>query len=226
MTDNLGKKTVYLNHDLSGEPTLVLRPDSTRTEISRMWVEINGENFIRETVRETNLPAQTSYTDIFGNTVRVEKEGIEKSDTIITQYRYDDIGRLQHESTPYRKNDEINWTQYIYDRADRITRIIYPDLTTKTISYQGNITRSTGGGITTSHTTDLNGETMISGLNGITVRHFYRPDGQPRINRAIPGGTVQYEYDALGRRTKLTDASAGETLWEYNREGQLSLIHI
>ncbi len=53
-------------------------------------------------------------------------EGIEKSDTIITQYRYDDIGRLQHESTPYRKNDEINWTQYIYDRADRITRIIYP----------------------------------------------------------------------------------------------------
>lgn len=148
-------------------------------------------------------------------------EGIEKSDTIITQYRYDDIGRLQHESTPYRKNDEINWTQYIYDRADRITRIIYPDLTTKTISYQGNITRSTGGGITTSHTTDLNGETMISGLNGITVRHFYSPDGQPRINRAIPGGTVQYEYDALGRRTKLTDASAGETLWEYNREGQL-----
>jgi hypothetical protein len=77
MTDNLGKKTVYLNHDLSGEPTLVLRPDSTRTEISRMWVEINGENFIRETVRETNLPAQTSYTDIFGNTVRVEKEGKE-----------------------------------------------------------------------------------------------------------------------------------------------------
>ncbi|HBJ07523.1 MAG TPA: hypothetical protein DDY73_00825 [Coprobacter fastidiosus] len=221
MTDNLGKKTVYLNHDLSGEPTLVLRPDSTRTEISRMWVEINGENFIRETVRETNLPAQTSYTDIFGNTVRVEKEGIEKNDTIITQYRYDDIGRLRHESTPYRKNDEINWTQYIYDRADRITRIIYPDLTTKAISYQGNITRSTGGGITTSHTTDLNGKTMISGLNGITVRHFYRPDGQPRVKRAIPGGTVQYEYDALGRRTKLTDASAGETLWEYNREGQL-----
>ena len=101
MTDNLGKKTVYLNHDLSGEPTLVLRPDSTRTEISRMWVEINGENFIRETVRETNLPAQTSYTDIFGNTVRVEKEGKEKSDTIITQYRYDDIGRLRHESKPY-----------------------------------------------------------------------------------------------------------------------------
>ncbi|MBG6131248.1 RHS repeat-associated protein [Aquimarina sp. EL_43] len=130
-------------------------------------------------------------------------------------YEYDALGRLSRQSEPHFGNAPTQWNTTEYDRYSRIKRqSLY---TGKNIDYSYNkLTTTVNDGTKTVTTTrDAMGNVVkVNDPGGtITYTHF----GNGAIKTSSYGGVTQtIEQDKWGRRTKLTDPSAGVYTYEYN----------
>lgn len=122
---------------------------------------------------------------------------------------YDEYGRLERESMPFKGSAATKWTGYLYDSYDRLTKVSGASGKEMRLSYSGNSVSTTEKGISTVRTKDASGQLVkVSDPSG-EVSYHYRADGQLQRIVAPENVVTSFEYDAYGRRTKITDPSAG-----------------
>jgi len=138
-----------------------------------------------------------------------------------TETEYDIYGRVTRQSEPAVAGSTSQWNETVYDEYGRVKQ---------TTSFTGKVTNITYSGLSTtvndgtkSVTTNKNAIGDVVGLQdpGGTINYSYFANGNLRT--ADYGGIIQtVEQDGWGRKTKLTDPSAGIYEYQYDGWGQLT----
>ncbi len=197
--DPEGNTTEYV-YDLSGRPVEVKAADGG---VTRFSYDENG-----------NL---LSVTDANGHTIRYEYD---ERDRLVKMT--DQLGRV--ETYEYDYNDNLirhtdrkgQVTTYTYGSRNRIVRVDYADGSYTTYSYDQ-----------VGRLTEINDS--VSGY----IRYEYADTGcsacggggvDKVIQEITPLGSISYEYDALGRRTKMQVAGQPAVNYQYDAAGRLLKI--
>jgi RHS repeat-associated protein len=236
ITDPLGRKTLYY-YDALGNVTAVVDPservtryiyDSAGNVIAILdpdgrWVSFKYDTLGR--VIEKNIGGriwkykydiggnlisvidplgnETKYTyDIYGRIVS-EEDPLGR----VIHYKYDEFGNLIEKT--YHNNIRIS---YKYDKFGRVIEKVYPDNTKVTYEY------------------DRAGRLVRAKNKDIDISKIYDSMGRIRENTlklpGFPSFTIYYEYDRLGRRTKMIDPFGGVFKYYYDKAGNLiSLVN-
>ncbi len=151
-------------------------------------------------------------------------------DTIVTQFAYDDQGRLVQTTAPDGSTSQTVYngfgkvdhtvdalgraTAYVYDAQSRLTQTTYPDGTTSTVTYDLGSRRTSStdrAGRVTTYAYDSLDRLLSSTEHGtagsaVTTASTFDPDGETTAETDANGHTTRYFYDDLGRKTSTTDA--------------------
>ena len=187
----------------------------------------------RKTLYEYNYRGQVArITDALGQATRLSYgsgcpacTGMDRLTSLtdprgkVTVFEYDLSGRLVKETSPmgYAKSytrdrngnrlsltdENGNVTLYAYDPLDRLRFIRYPHGETTTFDYddRGNLTRAANPNISYTFTYDLNNR-----LTGVSDSL---------------GREILYEYDALGKRTRMTGPDRKTISYQYDMADRL-----
>jgi RHS repeat-associated protein len=140
----------------------------------------------------------------------------------VTRYVYD----ANNNRTGFT-NAKGNTTLYGFDQVNRLNQIT--DALSLVASYQcdavGNVISVTDAdGKTNQFSFDpLNRLTNIAYADGTTVAYSYDPDGN-RLTLTDPHGTTAYSYDALDRRTSVTNPGSKIVHYSYDAVGNRSSL--
>ncbi|WP_340198634.1 RHS repeat-associated core domain-containing protein [Ascidiimonas sp. W6] len=183
--------------------------NTTYAESSNLYtVTTTGSNGSGEIVKYDRLKRKSEVwkKDVMGQWVK-------------TRYLYDKFSRVYKQSEPYTGSSPSQWNETQYDFYGRIIR---------TIAYTGKTTNITYSGLYV---------TVNDGTKSVTTRK----DGMGNvISVQDPGGTVTYTYygngnlkttnyggltttitqDGWGRKTRLSDPTAGIHDYQYNGFGE------
>lgn len=170
---------------------------------------------------KTGQPASQSYVDALGREVRSGSMRFDGS-YLYSDKQYDNLGRLQAASLPFKGTSPSLWNTYTYDAYDRILSLAYSSGKTDSYSYSGLSVTSTIDGVAKTTTRDATGKVATVSDPAGTISYAYRPDGQPASITA-PGNVVtSFGYDKYGRRTAISDPSAGTKSYGYDDAGNLN----
>ncbi|WP_159291864.1 RHS repeat-associated core domain-containing protein, partial [Tenacibaculum maritimum] len=136
------------------------------------------------------------------------------------KYEYDKFDRLSRVSEPY-SGSPTQWNETFYDIYGRITE---QDLYTGkvfNVSYNGLTTTVSDGTKTVSSTTDAMRNIRSVTDPGGTINYIYHGNGSLKSTN-YKGIMVSIDIDGWGRKTKLTDPSAGVYQYEYNGFGEIT----
>ena len=156
-----------------------------------------------------------------------------QGEPIVTNYYYDNFGKLSKKTLPHHPDKSTGSIQYDYDSRNRINKISHADGSYETIDYNGNL-RSTcyhtteGGLQTESKTVNAKGWTVKStDADNHSIVYDYYPDGKPRYSMLEGHEETKIEmmYDGWGNRIALSDPNYGLTTCEYNAFGELTSRH-
>jgi RHS repeat-associated protein len=220
-TDPVGNSAVF-SYDAAGRLTGATDPESRSTLYS---YDAMG----RITSITDALSGTTTFTyDAGGNLLSVTDA---KEQTV--SYAYDTRGRVSSmtdqlgnsETYGYDKNDNLTsvtdrkgqTTTYTYDLMDRMTRADYADSSYTTYTYDE------GGRLTAINDS-------VSGQIGYTYTNTGCSTGCSQgfedkvAQETTPLGTINYEYDALGRRTSMTVAGQPVVTYGYDANSHLTGI--
>jgi RHS repeat-associated protein len=162
------------------------------TDEETRWIKVRSQ--IDSSGRWTE---SRNWYDGAGRTYKTEK--INSEGSIFTDIEYDEMGRLEQSSSPYRIGETKRWTVPEYDDLGRTTKVTSPDTTTTPTTVQFAYGLSTSGVLGTTKTnTDQAGRKRkgISDALGNMVRVIEDPDG---LNLA-----TDYVFDAQGNLAKTT----------------------
>jgi RHS repeat-associated protein len=183
------------------------------------------------------LDRETSRTDPLGAVVRYAYDGAGDRTSLTdrngnsTAYAYDANTRLASVSQrpdPLGNPGLVYFTSVARDLNGNTTRITQAnglatdytyDALDRLLSVTTHPTSTTP--LTTSYTLDGNGQPISRTTgDGVTVTYTY--DNFSRLTAlAAPGRAISYAYDAVGRRTRMTDAT-GVTTYQYDGLGRLT----
>ncbi|TAF45035.1 MAG: hypothetical protein EAZ64_05515, partial [Sphingobacteriales bacterium] len=135
-------------------------------------------------------------------------------------FQYDVYDRLVKESeTSLDSTTYTQWNTTDYDNFGRVKNITTYTGKTTTITYDGLKTTVNDGTKTTITTKNALGQVTETTDPGGTIKNTYYANGN--LKTADYAGSVQsIEYDGWGRKTKLTDPSAGVYTYTYNDFGE------
>ncbi|WP_110930290.1 RHS repeat-associated core domain-containing protein [Paenibacillus bouchesdurhonensis] len=156
---------------------------------------------------------QTAY-DLEGNPVIVTDGNGGQS-----RFEYDALGRMVSVTDPGQRS-----TRYTYSLAGYLTKIQYPDNTyvEKEYNQAGNLIRQINEErLVKAFFYDSRGN-LIKSLDHASqfTEYEYNSDNLLTLIKA-PGQQIKYSYDAMGRRTGMTDATGNTT---YNYDPQTGLL--
>jgi len=196
-TDYLGKTTtfVYKTNAVSLGNTFI-RKETTFPDGRKERITTNG----------WGKKTSEGHTDIDGNWIN-------------SSYNYDSQDRLVKISEPY-KNIASLFTTFEYDNYGRIVKTVLPTGRELTIDYNGLTTTTDDGVKTRIETKNINKNIKKVVDNGETLNYTYNNNGTLK-NTNYAGNIISFEYDSWGRKTKITDPSAGTYTYEYNSIGDL-----
>lgn len=153
----------------------------------------------------------------------VMKEGILSINNkwIYKSYEYDEAGRKLKESEPYFNSaSPSQWNIYSYDMYGRpISQQLYTGKIINT-TYNGLTATVNDGTKTVTSTKDAVGNIISIQDEGGTVNYTYYANGKLKSTN-YGGHTVNVTIDGWGRKTELTDPSAGTYSYQYNILGEL-----
>jgi RHS repeat-associated protein len=158
----------------------------------------------------------TEYFDALGRTIRNAHVGF-SGRWIYTNTEYDSLGRVVHQSTPYRAGDTpAGWTKQSYDLLGRPVETTLPDTTRGGLVTRSGFTTTTvnGAGQRKIETHDALGNlvSVTDHLAG-TIKYTYDLAGNLRtaVTNApnVSPVTVQMCYDKLGRKVAMHDPDKG-----------------
>ncbi|MFZ5757606.1 MAG: RHS repeat-associated core domain-containing protein [Pseudomonadota bacterium] len=182
---------------------------------------VQGETFRVRTAR-VGFEPKTVYVDRNGRDRRAVTKGMDGRD-IVVETEYDNMGRVQRESTPRFQGDTTYWTSRTYDVVGRIATETQPTNRTLTYAYSGRTTAVTNAkSQTTARTADALGRlaTMTDAASG---QQTYAYDAFGNLVRTTDaaGNVIVNQYDIRGNRTQMQDPDLGTRNYDYDVAGQL-----
>lgn len=242
-TDNLGHTISYASRDKFGNPlsstdwmqrttrrsfdawgneVSVSLPDGTLESTVRKW---GGDGLYTVSRMITGRPESVSHFDALGREVRSGSLRF-NGDTLWTVREYDARGLLTKESLPFRKDSSILWTEYTYDSYGRQVSATEASGNATSWSYDGTSVTKVRDGVSSTITTDAEGNVVSATDPGGTVSYVLRDDAQPSGISAPGGAVTSFTYDDYARRTKITDPGAGTITESYiwNSDGSSVLV--
>lgn len=244
-TDALGHTTTYSGYNKFGKPTMVsdyrnrattyvydpwgavigkTHPDGTVEQSSSAW---GGAGLYTMTHTVTGAPETITHYDALDREVRTGEKRFNGQWQYIDK-TYDGKGRLQKTSLPYRGSSPVYWNTYAYDNYDRPVSLTEASGKISTWSYSGVSTTTVKDGVSSTSTTDANGNVISVVDAGGTITYTLRDDGQPESITAPGGVQTTFGYDDYGRRTQISDPSAGVQTDSYvwNSDGSSVQTHV
>ena len=201
-------KTV-IEYDPIGRPLKVTNPDGTHA--------LRGYDHWSVTETDENGHLKQKWFDAYGRLAQVTE--VNGSETYLTRYSYNPLGEL------LTTTDHLgNTTNHIYDSLGRKTKVVDPNLGTRTSRYDrvGNIIATTDAkGITTKFTFDpLSRVTKVDYPNDTDITYVYDEGKIGVLSRVTDAlGTVAYTYDARLRKIgefRTMDGMTWTTSWAYD----------
>ncbi len=215
-----GHVTTY-KYDAWGRNTTTTHAGGTIESVNLAWATSPTGALIVTTATATGKPDTQSYVDALGREIR---KGQKRFDGVYlyTDNKYDNWGRLEQTSLPFRGAAPTLWNSYQYDSYDRIKALNYASGKRDTYAYGKLQTRSDIDGVATIKTYDVSGQVISIEDAAGTITYKYRPDGQAKLITAPGGIETSFEYDSYGRQTKLIDPSAGTKVFGYDAAGNIN----
>ena len=188
VTDFLGK-SIYTTYrtDVSGYTIATRADDGSESEEKSSWL---------------GLLQYSKAKNAFGQNVMVS-------------YQYDAQGRKIKESLPHFEGTAENWITTTYDRYGRATQIQHPTGKTTQISYNKLTTTVNDGSKTVITTQNTTGQTIKQEDPGGAITYSYFGNGNLK-KAQYEGSEQRINQDGWGRKTSLTDPSAGRYTYEYD----------
>ena len=243
-TDEIGLTTSYSDFDIYGRPATVtshkgqqthifrdgwgrttrtVHPDGAIDSLARSW---GGTGAYTETSTSSGKPDVSVSYDALGREVLSSNKRFDGQWQKVRTY-YNQRGLVSRHSQPYRSSSEPSiygwqWIYHDYDSLSRPARIREASGRQTTWSYSGCSVTETADGVATTRTASSDGLLLAVADASGTFRYRYRDDGQPfSIGRDSSAAAVTFTYDSLGRRTSITDPSAGlrTTAYVQNSDG-------
>ncbi len=197
-------------------------------------VSINYEKTSNNTFTNTKLSPEGSESkeifDVLGRKIIVGAKNIQGVYSY-TKTDYDNLDKEIRKYEPYVTNDVYNfippqYTQTEFNLNGKVSKIT--SYTGKSISYDYNGLSKTSitivDGITTIKTDITDAIGNIKSINespmGGTIYYSYFANGGMKATSYL-GNNIFTEQDGWGRRTKLTDPSAGVYTYSYNNLGEV-----
>lgn len=218
--------TTSSGYDGFGRTTSTTYPGPYTVNQSYVWDNANGAVWRSDqTYPAQGKPDSKTWYDLLGRQVRTETEGF--GGTIIQSQTYDAKGNIKTSTQPYKSGEtyitttngyhpDFNWLVSVDQGARGATSMAY--------AYSAGVltltaTAPTG---TSSKITDASGKLISATDNGGTLTYSYYNHGGLNQVKKDNVTIISNEYDIYGRQTKLIDANAGTTTYDYDALGQLA----
>ena len=218
-----GQETAY-EYDEAGNLVCITNPDATTHDVLRTWVYhslgFGAKYYVTDSI--TGQPIVRTYYNSLGQKTRIETQRPDGS-YLKVDYVFDSMGRLIKQYEPY-KNSNTLFTSFEYDAFDRIVYKTYPDLYSDTYSYNGLVTTSNVGGVSSSKTVDEIGNLVSVTDPGGTITYSMTADGRPLSINVNGEASTTFEYDTYGRKTALNDPSSGRISYTYDSSGNIATV--
>jgi len=177
----------------------------------------SGSNIIKTEKDDTGLEKQSTINAL-GQTIE------EKSKNVFGQwvgikFEFDNKDRPTKKSEPAFGGNYTQSNETYYDDYNRPEYIIAYTGKTTDITYEGLTTTINDGTKTTITTKNALGQITETTDPGGTIKNAYHANGNLKT-ATYEGSTQSIEYDGWGRKTKLTDPSAGVYTYTYNDFGE------
>jgi len=219
-TNHKGLISSY-EYDDWGRKTKETSADGTVATALLAWTSSPTGALVQITSTATGKPSTQSYVDALGREIRSGEMRFDGS-YLYTDKLYDERGRLNKSSLPFKGGTPTQWNSCVYDDYDRITTLSHASGKTDSYSYSNNSVTATIDGVAKTTTKDATGKVVTVVDPAGTIAYNYRADGQPSSIYA-PGGIItSFEYDDYGRQTKLIDPSAGTKSYYYDAAGNVN----
>lgn len=243
-TDALGHTTLYSGYNKFGAPTIITdyrnwstmysyddwgnavsvnRPGGIVEQTSIAW---GGSGLYTISSTVTGRPENVTHYDALGREIRIGEKRFDGQWQWVDK-EYNDKGLLYRTSLPYRGTSATYWNTYTYDQYNRPITLTEASGKITSWSYNGTSATTIKDGITSTSTTDANGNVVSVTDAGGTITYTLRDDGQPSKVTAPGNVSTTFTYDDYGRRTKIVDPSAGTQSDSYlwNSDGSSRITH-
>lgn len=233
--------TTNFTYDVFGRISKEIRPFDSSTYPTRQYeYEADGVAPERTKVlqREQSGTNQTfdafEFTDGLGNVIQTKRES-NSSTQIVLDIVHDGMGRAATRSNPYKTstqetytqpNSTVNITNFTYDPVSRVTRIVNPDGTQKTLNHtKWNTTITDENGNRRTTAMDAYGQIIevveFNGQDQYRTKYGYDAQGNLANITDSLGNNFTFSYDLLGRKTSMTDPDMGTWSYAYDATGNL-----
>lgn len=207
---NLTTTTTYDNW---GKPTKVT--DYLGKDLLYVYAKENGQ--YRTQLFKDDGGSSVSITNAIGQEIKKGTKLL-NNQWSYTSIDYDYLGRKVKDNDNF-VDLPFQWTSYTYDDYGRLIQSKLPTGKITDITYNGLSVTSNDGIKTSTVTKNANDHTISTTDNGGTINYKYYATGALKESD-FEGVKITTEYDKWGRKTKLTDPSAGEYRYEYSAFGE------
>ena len=177
-----------------------------------------GPSFVRKETTHPDGSKERITENAWGNKTAEGHTDME-GNWINKSYSYDSQDRLIKQSEPYTTNASL-YTTFEYDKYGRIEKSVLPSGKEITVSYNGLSKETYDGTKSRVETMNVNNQLKQVVDNNETINYTYNPNGTLK-NTNYGGAVISFEYDGWGRKSKITDPSAGIYSYQYNSFGNL-----
>ena len=191
------------------------------TTISSTTPAAGGNDETERTTINGSVLLSHTVTDGLGRTIRTSHRSNDGKTDISVDTHYGDAGAdVYRTSLPHRAGATTRFLSHFYDGLERPTRTENPDGTSATTSYE-LATDPSGSGdpvVLTTARDEASRQTrrVTDGLGEIVASQ------QPSLEHPGQWATTRYEYDALGRRTSVTDSHANHSATDFDALGRVA----
>jgi len=213
----------YYSYDDWGNMTEVTRPDGGSEHTAISW---GGSGLYTVTSTATGSPETVTHYDAQGREIRIGEKRFDGQWRWVDR-TYDNRGRLYKVSLPYRGTSAAYWNTYAYDQYNRPISLTEASGKVSSWSYAGTSVTTVKEGITSTSTSDANGNVVSVIDAGGTITYTLRDDGKPSKITAPGDVETTFTFDDYGRRTKMVDPSADTQTdaYEWYSDGSCKLTH-
>ena len=240
-TDPNGFRTQFA-YDIFHRKTAEVRPyDTVGQPTTQIQYDLDGVaperilTFRREASGQNGTLNSAQFVDGFGSLIQSRTEPASGAAWITEDLFYDAMDRLQKRSNPYLGGSGDAYaapattpvTTYDYDVMGRPVRVTNPDGSqiNRTFDHWA-VTETDENGHNKSYAFDAFQRLLqvveTNGAETYTTRYGYDAAGQLRSITDHPGNSTTINYDALGRKTAMSDPDLGAWSYAYDRVGNLT----